>query len=163
MSESRNKSRHQSLFDYLTILQKEYVQIELRKRIYTRDKDKEFFTRVLKHKGDKIKDISSRNNLYSIFDIDGHVKNQLRKDLVPEYGIPNFLYTDEEQRREFEEKDFKHYFSETSEVKILIGMSEYSVGRITKTPKLGDKTVLIKLRHDSEPKKVLIEHISRIL
>lgn len=157
------KSRSLSLFDYLEVLQKEYIQTEFRRKIYPKEKDKKFFSKVLEKKESKIKDISSRNNLHCIFDIDGHLKKQLQKELIPAYGLPNFTYKDEQDKQEFSSKDFKWYFSHNSEVKFKINEYEYKVGKIGNYPQLGDKVILIKVRHENTVTPILIENISRIL
>ena len=55
------KTRHLSTYEYLQVLQIEYIVAELRKKIYVKKKDKDFYRRVLEGIEKKIKDISTKD------------------------------------------------------------------------------------------------------
>jgi len=158
----RLKTRDQSLLEYLDALQAEYIQAELRRKIYPKPKDKKYWDKVLLHKEVKIRDIAGRNDLPCIF-TDERVKKQYRSSIIRDTGIPNFFYKNLEDRAEFEVKDFRYYFSCGSEVKVLVGNGRIAVGTISSNPQLGERVVIVKLKGDAEPTPASIEHVTRIL
>jgi len=160
--ESRSKTRNQSLYEYLEALQLEFIQTELRRKIYSKAKDKKFWEKVLVKKEAKIKDISSRNGLPSIFNNDA-IKAQYRSKIFNETGIPNFFYKNDIDKYEFELKDFKYYFSSGSEVKVITDIGKITIGKISKQPKLNDTTISIKFRGEEQEQICSIEYVTRIL
>ena len=160
--EEKVKTRHQSLYEYLEALQQEFIQAELRRKIYPKPKDKKFWDKVLEHKEAKIRDIAQRNGLPCIF-TDSIIGDQYKAKLVRETGIPCFFYKNEVDRAEFELKDFRYYYGTGSEVKVLIGDGEVSIGKIVKTPNFGEDAIVVKLRGESEEHITLIEYVTRIL
>lgn len=160
--ESRQKTRNQSLFEYLEALQIEYLQAEIRLKIYPKTKDKKFWKKVLLHKESKIKDIASRNSLPHIFD-EVSIRDRYRSQIVNSTGMPSFSYKDEADREEFLIKDFRYYFNRDSEVRVLVGGGEVSVGTISEAPELGQASVGVKVRGDQNTTMHAIEHVTRIL
>lgn len=114
----KEKTRNLSTFDYLEVLSSEYVVAEMRKKIYPHSKDKQFYSRTMLHKREKIEDIASRNSLPTIFN-DTKVKEAIYARLIPAFGLPNFSYKNEEVRAELEAKDVANYYSQDGEVKVL--------------------------------------------
>jgi hypothetical protein len=160
--ESRDKTRNQSLYEYLDALQLEFIQAELRRKIYPKPKDKRFWDRVLEHKEFKVKDIAQRNGLPCIF-TDEKIREQYRLKIFNETGIPSFFYKDEYDRAEFEIKDFRYYFSAGSEVKVLVGNGEVSIGKVAANPIFGEDAVRIKFKGESEEYVTSINYVTRIL
>lgn len=163
MDKKVQKSRHLSIFNYLDALQLEYIQSQIRRKIYPKQKDKRFFDRVLDNKKSKIEDIATRNGLPSIFR-DDTLFDGYRERIVEEWGIPSFFYKDEADRAEFEMKDFRYYFSKGSEIKVKLNEEgESGIATINISPKLGEDVVDVQLRGTNETLKVSIKHIVRIL
>ena len=158
---NNKKTRHQSLYEHLESLQLEYIQAELRRKIYPKQKDKNFLDKVLKYKKLKIDDIARRNSLPSIFS-SKTVKDQYRNKIWNDIGIPSFIYKDEINREEFELKDFRYYFASGSEVKVLLD-GAVGVGEIIQSPNIGDEFITIKLKGDQESRAFPIDYITRIL
>ena len=73
------KDRHISILDYFNVLQSEYLLYELRSKIYPSSEDKVKFKEVLFFKKQKIEDISSKNDLVSIFETDEFRKEKLNE------------------------------------------------------------------------------------
>lgn len=69
MSDLETK-RNISTSEYFKILQLEYLLYEMRSKIYPFGKDREKFKSIMEYKKVKIADISSKNDLTSIFDSD---------------------------------------------------------------------------------------------
>ncbi len=156
------KTRNQSLYEYLESLQLEYIQAELRRKIYWKKKDKRFWSKVLEFKKEKIEDIVSRNGLPSIFN-DDIVREQLRRKVINDIGFPTFVYRNEEELFSLGETDFRCYFNLNAEVKVLIGNGRVGIGKIVKVPELGDDVIEVKLRGDSISRKFYIKYVTRIL
>ena len=94
-----SKNRHLSPFDYLDILQEEYICNDIRTKIYVRRADKDHFRRVLENKKHKIQSIADKNSLSTIFDS----KDQYNKywhRIVPEWGLPFFIYNESKKIQE---------------------------------------------------------------
>lgn len=85
------KDRNISNYDFLQALQKEYVCLEIRSKIYTYPKNKEYFKRLMTKKAEAIIVLANRNSLKNILEHrDQYIK--VWKSIVPEYGYPNFIY-----------------------------------------------------------------------
>lgn len=157
------KTRDITLYEYLDCLQLEYIQAELRSKIYPKPKDKTYWKKVMSGKKAKIDDIAGRNGLPTIF-TDNLIKDQYRAKIVNDTGIPSFIYKEASiDDDEFKEKDFCYYYSIDNEVKVLVGNGEVSVGRITQSAYLGDQTVKVKMRHEDQESIHPIKYVTRIL
>jgi len=168
-----NKSRHQSLYDFLQALQLEYVSAELRSKIYTSNSDKRYYKRVMSHKKEKIEDISLRNDLNTIF-TDDSVKKEVYALTHTKFGIPTFVYRNDEDKAKFEESDLLNYFSVGSEVKIQGDDESVEIGIIVDAQQFENKwndgnndidsiPIVVKKRRDQNEAIVLVSQISRIL
>ena len=172
MSDSIKKSRDLTIYDYLVALQTEYVVAELRKKISTRSKDKEFYDRVLHHKKDKIEDICSRNNLHSIF-TDANESKSIRNKVYKLWGIPTFTYRDPQEKLDIQKRDIYNYLCEKSEIRVLSEDNSTTLATIIYSKKyldslcdldqVDDMGIEVKLKGESNTMFVLIKHISRIL
>jgi hypothetical protein len=172
---SERKTRNQTLFQYLESLQTEYINAELRKKIYPIVKDKRFYERTMKWKRQKIEDIAQRNELPTIF-TNSEEKSRIYEKTYTKYGLPNFLYRNESEIVEFRKWDVINYFAKEAEVKLDEGEGKVSVGTIVDNSDISaiffDHTdvidynknvVIVKVKGEAAQKPYLIKHISRIL
>lgn len=160
MSEHKpnKKTRNQSLFEYFESLQLEYVQAELRKKIYITRKHRNFQEKLMGRKKVKIEDIAQRNNLPSIFNNRDEYERFYNR-IYNADRYPDFVYANEEQREEFQVRDFESYYNPSSEVKVM--EDEVRIGVIKQLPV--DGMVLVEIRGESEPRLVKGELVVRIL
>lgn len=119
----KKKSRDLSLLDFLIILQKEYIVAELRRKIY-RSKDNDYYSKLMKGKREKVKDIAKRNNLATIFN-DDNTKISMYLKVYGSYGFPTFVYRDAEDKSQRQKKDFYRYYEEHKNVRINIDGSDF--------------------------------------
>ncbi len=110
-----NGSRKLTIKELFDIFQLEYVCAMLRYTISKRNKDKIFWNKIMLYKEKHIKDISIKNNFYSIFD-DEKILEQYKKKIVPDFGIPNFIYRDEKNKIEQQEWDFTNFYTANTQV-----------------------------------------------
>lgn len=169
----RNKSRNQSLYDFLQCLQKEYVNAELRSKIYPSIGDKKYYRKVMGYKEEKIEDISMRNQLPSIFN-NQDVRNDVYFEVYTNFGCPNFVYKNETEKEKFKQSDLLNYFAVGGEIKIQKEDGRIEIGIIVDNLALEEaidngvedlsKTPLaIKRRNVEGHSVVLIKQVSRIL
>lgn len=95
------KTRNLSIVEFFKILQQEYLIAEFKKKIYSFSKDKSYYAKVMNFKKEKIEDISSRNNLKSIF-TDNSTLKLYQSELFDESGKPKFVMNLE---------DWKNYYT----------------------------------------------------
>ena len=171
-----NKTRHQPILEYLEALQLEYINAELRKKIYPIPKDRKFYKRTMDHKKKKIVDIATRNSMPTIFD-DPAKKNEYYTRVYGEFGIPNFIYKNKDEIEEFRKWDLINYFSKNSDVRVRLEDGEVVVAKITDNKDVNDaffkrdgsidediNSVTVKERNSpSKPYPVLLRDIRRIL
>lgn len=86
------KTRNLSVAEYYSVIQQEYLIAEFRKKIYYNPKDKNYYQRMMSHKEDKIRDISGRNRLDSIF-TNPDLMMEIRGNLFDRWGRPKFNMT----------------------------------------------------------------------
>lgn len=168
------KSRNQSLYDFLQCLQLEYVSAELRSKIYPSQNDKRYYKKVMSFKLDKIEDIAQRNGLPTIFN-NQEEKQEVYAKTYTSFGLPQFSYKDENDQEKFEESDLLNYFCEGGEVKILQEDESlgFEVGIIVDNDKLKQVLnerisfesvpIVVKKRKDQNEIVVLTSQLSRIL
>lgn len=157
------KSRHLSIYDFLEILQLEYLTAELRKKIYRKDDDIAYYSKVMKFKKQKILDISKRNTLPCIFDNE-ETKYNMYDKIYNSTGYPKFVYRDEEDRLTNEIKDKRHYYAKGSEVKVSSENNEIIIGEIYKV-NLEKGIIFVKPRGESKEavKPHPMENVMRII
>lgn len=85
------KSRHISTFDFLQALQQEYICLDIRSKIYISKEDRSYFKTLLDKKKGNIQTLAERNDLATIFNDQREYRKQWNR-VVPEYGLPNFIY-----------------------------------------------------------------------
>ncbi len=162
------KSRHLSAAQLFDILQEEYIVCELRSKIYPeclKNKEgkivypRDYWKSLMQKKKDKIIDLATKNNLFSIFD-DSRVMNDFYKKIIPENGFPKFIYKDDHQRLLQEKWDIHNYYSKGSLVKVLLENGECINSAIEKVDFSKDKAY-ISLNQNSLL-EVPLESITRI-
>jgi hypothetical protein len=152
------KTRDLSVFQFFELLQLEYIVLELRKKIYPSLSDQSYYERVMKQKREKIEDIGAKNYLPSIFS-DQEVKKHKYNQIYNQFGLPNFIYKDEEQKQKYSLLDKKYYYLPESEVRIMID-ADFKIGKIISVDFNKDKSIVIV---EGEKFEVDLEHIGRIL
>lgn len=123
------KSRDLSIYELYKALQIEYVVAELRRKIYPRKVDQEYYDRVMEFKRKAILDIALRNRLQTIFDKDSDICKEIYLAVYREKGLPNFVYKDEETKQKYGRFDKINYFSIGSEIRTHIKDKEI-IGRL---------------------------------
>jgi hypothetical protein len=154
------KDRNLSIFDYFEQLQIEYVLAELRKKIYPSEKDKAYYTRLMEQKEIKIKDISIRNSLPSLFDSE-KVKTAKYKVVYGNGGLPNFHYSNPTIEQQFKEKDVRFYYAKGGAVKVVKGDNEDFLVGIIESVDLEKGTARVLIKGKTTP--VFLEDITRLL
>lgn len=152
------KSRNLSVHEFFEQLQLEYVVLDLRRKIYPSVNDKDYYKRVMGQKREKIEDIASKNYLPTIFD-DPEVKKHKEAEVYRPFGMPNFIYKDEEHKARFAPLDRKYYYLPESEVRITVE-GEMKVGKIHSVDFNTGKAVIICGEDKFE---MNLEHVSRVL
>lgn len=155
---TREKSRHLSIYQYFEALQVEYLIADLRFRIATKAKDKEYWKKVKDGKKQNIEAIADRNQLPTVF-TDSDLKAELERRIYGCGSYPNFHYRDESSKQLQGYWDLIHYYKPGTEVRFE-WFSEVKVGRI-KNYKPNHTTVSIEI--GEEVLEVEIGAVSRIL
>ena len=158
---TKQKTRNLSTFDYLEVLQTEYVVAQLRKKIYPHVKDKNFYKRTMEHKQTKIEDIDSRNSLPTIFN-DTKVKEAIYARVFLPQGLPNFHYKDEAVRAELEAKDIANYYSPEAEVKVVQRDGNLRFGTLSHANVAADMAYVM-YRDEKQPDVCTLSDLTRIL
>ena len=156
----QKKVRNLSIFQYLQTLQIEYIVAELRRKIYIKKKDREYYTKVLDSKKVKITDICLRNSLPSIF-TNEPTKEELYREVYKEYGYPNFHYSDRFDDREFRVKDFYHYYAKKTEFKVKSDTTFLNGTLVSVDQEKG--VAVMKIRGQEGTKPVSLDSIARII
>lgn len=143
---SAEKTRDLSVAEYYSIIQREYLVAEFRRKIYYNHKDKAYYERVMAHKRDKINDIASRNHLDSIFTAP-ELLREVREELFDSCGHPTFPLTDEDRRNYF---SVGNEFSYRGEIWTLEAVAE-------------DGTLVLHSSKKRKSERVGTEEVCRIL
>ena len=111
--------------EYLEKIQSEYIQAELRVKMFKREKDKKYWSKIMSLKRIRIHDIQIQIGIPTILNEESEYK-RVHALLIPEYGLPHFTYKgqDDPQR----ERDRKGYFRTFVTVD-----TKYGKGRIVAT------------------------------
>ncbi len=154
------KTRDISIIQFFEVLQKEYIVAELRKKIYPKLNDKNYYSRLMSQKKVKIEDISSRNNLPNIFN-DEYTKREYYSMVYNTQGIPTFIYRDDAERRKLQGKDFEYYYSLNADVKVVT-QTQTVVGKIDDTD-LEANVVYVKIKGSKQTVPCHTSNVTRIL
>lgn len=160
MEETTTKTRHLSLYDFFEALQLEYLTAELRRRIYTKINDKQYYTKVMLFKKQKINDIATRNGLPSIFTSED-VRSSLYRTVCPDQGLPNFVYRDEQERAKMFDRDVANYYAKGTEVKVFMD-EKVIIGEIYDV-NLEKDIIFVKPRGEQKAKPFSAQSITRII
>jgi len=141
---SQFKTRDLPLYEFFVKLQEEYVIAELRRKIYSKAKDKIYYEKVMKFKKEKIDDIVLRNCLPSIFTSES-TKQRYYSKIYNKSGLPNFIYKDDTERQVQYVLDVQNYYSVNSDVKVDIG-EDVEVGSISEL-NIDKQVVFVKINN----------------
>lgn len=85
------KDRDISILDFFKALQREYICLEIRSKIYISKNDKDYFRKLMDKKKEAIKVLAGKNDLKNIIE---HDEEYLRvwKEIVPKFGFPKLIY-----------------------------------------------------------------------
>lgn len=157
-AEKRVKTRRQSVYEYFEALQLEWIVADLRYRISTKIKDKEFWRRVKEGKKVTIETIADRNQLPTIFtDLD--MRAELEKRVYRNNTYPNFLYRNEEDKEAQGYWDLFHYYKHNADIRFE-HFGEVRVGKIKAYQVYDTK---LKVVYNDEVFELLTSEVSRIL
>jgi len=116
----------QDIIGYFDILQQEYFQNEIRRKIYPNASDKAYYEAVMERKAVKIKDIAAKNSFLSIFNSEIKRNEYITLVYKPK-GLPYF-------GKSQSNKDVNHYFASGSLVKVYSSegddIQNYKLGNI---------------------------------
>jgi hypothetical protein len=117
------KSREIPLTDFFFNLQLEYLSYKFRALLYERPEDICKFEEICNKKKEKIINIGFRSCHTHIFN-DPHKLEILLKKFIPEWGMPNFCYRDDYQKRVKGHWDTLYYFQPGSSVRFFLKKGE---------------------------------------
>lgn len=130
------KTRNLSKAEYFDAIQKEYLIAEFRRKFYYRTKDKEYYTRVMRFKRDKIEDIAQLNHLDSIFNSEDK-RIEIASQLFDADGRPLF------ELNEYDERNYFNVGSEFSYKGEIWSLVKYDENGIVLEQKIKGKTVKV--------------------
>lgn len=164
------KTRNLSAFDFLEELQIEYCVSEIRKKIYIKPNDINYYKRLMKYKKQKIEDICERNSLPNMF-TDDSIKKQIYAKVYNEEGLPNFHYKEDASKvnvrtgklivEEQKVNDVKYYYYPETEIKINED-GDVKIGKL-KEVDIKENIGKVKLRYEEGIKTVPLHRVTRIL
>jgi len=144
------ESRHISVYDYLQALQQEYICLEIRNKIYVHKNDRDYFKKLMDKKSDNILALAKKNRLPCIFDDEAEYMGAWNK-IVPEYGLPHFIYN----IHNVSPKQLEFPYKGT--VVQVIGSDKYGV---TERVNFNDNTVTVML--NGQPARFGYEQVKRL-
>jgi len=156
------KTRNQTLTDYLECLELEYLMCILRSKFYLSDKDKRFYLKTAKLKESKINDIAKKADVRSTIFTDLQFRQNLLQTITGQGGFPEFIYRNENSRKELSRKDFRYYYQEGAEVSVLLGEAHSSLGVVVSSNQQS-MTVSVKLRGESRAAIYTTSHVTRLI
>ena len=159
-SDITQKTRHLSIYEFLEILQMEYLTVELRRRIYPKQRDKAYYTKVMSHKKQKIQDIAMRNSLPSLFS-SNEVRQLMYQKMFCEKGLPNFIYRNQADEDALSKLDIENYYAKGAEVKVF-HESQIIIGEIYEVH-LNKKIIFIKPRGSEQMVPYAMDNVTRII
>lgn len=110
-------SRRLPISEFLRVLQLEYLSYVLRSLIYTEPIFVKMNEEIAKKKRDKIKNLSEKFKLLSIFDSEELFRFFLEKEFLQEFGLPKFQYgTDPKKKLSVFYYDKYYVLKESSKV-----------------------------------------------
>jgi hypothetical protein len=155
---AKSKSRNQSTYEFFETLQVEYLNAELRVKIYPKLKDKEYWKKVCEGKKATILDIANRNRLPTVFD-DDQLEQALKQRIYRNESYPIFVYRNEDHKNNQEYYDLLYYYNKGAEVRFEY-FGEVKVGRV-KDYRPFSKEILLSF--DDKEDRLPVSKVTRIL
>jgi len=150
-------SRKLSLSELLKNLQYEYICCEIRSKTYVHEKHRIYWEKVAGYKKEKIINIAEKQNASSIFS-DDNINKSFKDMIYSGYGLPAFVYKNEQDREVQEQWDILNFFYRGTEVEFVIdGNIKKGKAMFTDSEK---RRVEIK-EFDGEKYNVFFESIKR--
>lgn len=146
------KSRHIPLTELYSNLQMEYISYFVRSKIYFNDFAKNY-SKICEQKKEKIENISTRNNLPSIFNNEQSKQKYIAK-FLGEFGFPNFSYKDNSVKEKMQKWDRFYYFGSGISIMFKNEDESISLGVIS----MNDKDTCIATVKDELDNKLELHH-----
>ena len=153
------KDRDIPITDFYTNLQLEYLSYYMRGKIYKRPEDLKKFADICEKKREKIEGLSRKNCLPNIFNNELYRERYINL-FIGEFGLPQFQYRDDYQRKVKGMWDRKYYFGEGVNVKVNIN-DLVDVGVVMSNDHEANKAT-IRLSMDKKEVTLLYDNIQRV-
>lgn len=153
------KNRDIPLTDFYTNLQLEYLSYYMRGKIYKRQEDLKKFSDICEKKREKIEGLSRKNCLPSIFNNKTYRERYLNL-FIGEFGLPQFQYRDDYQRKIKGMWDKKYYFNEGTNVKVNVD-GVVDVGVVINND-YENGMVTVRLSMDKSEIELLYDNVQRV-
>lgn len=153
------KNRDIPLTDFYTNLQLEYLSYYMRGKIYKRQEDLKKFSDICEKKREKIEGLSRKNCLPSIFNNKTYRERYLNL-FIGEFGLPQFQYRDDYQRKIKGMWDKKYYFNEGTNVKVNVD-GVVDVGVVVNND-YENGMVTVRLSMDKSEIELLYDNVQRV-
>lgn len=153
------KDRDIPITDFYTNLQLEYLSYYMRGKVYKRSEDLKKFADICEKKREKIEGLSRKNCLPNIFNNELYRERYINL-FIGEFGLPQFQYRDDYQRKVKGMWDKKYYFDEGVNVKVNIN-DLVDVGVIVKNEHELNKAT-VRLSIDKKEVILLYDNIQRV-
>tara|TARA_R110001599_G_scaffold45123_8_gene133725 strand:- start:2866 stop:3333 length:468 start_codon:yes stop_codon:yes gene_type:complete len=152
-------SRKLSLQELLKNLQYEYICCEIRSKTYVHAKHRAYWEKVGEYKKEKIINISEKQNIASIF-TDISIENAFKKMIYSGYGLPAFVYKNEQDREVQEKWDILNFFYRGTRVEFFDNEG-YNKGKAIFT---NPEKRIVEIKDDSGIKhSITFDSIKRLL
>lgn len=153
------KDRDIPIADFYTNLQLEYLSYHMRGKVYKRPEDLKKFADICGKKREKIEGLSRKNCLPNIFNNELYRERYINL-FIGEFGLPQFQYRDDYQRKVKGMWDKKYYFGEGVNVKVNIN-DLVDVGVVMSNDHEAQKAT-IRLSMDKKEVTLLYDNIQRV-
>lgn len=153
------KDRDIPITDFYTNLQLEYLSYYMRGKVYKRPEDLKKFADICEKKREKIEGLSRKNCLPNIFNNELYRERYINL-FIGEFGLPQFQYRDDYQRKVKGMWDRKYYFGEGVNVKVNIN-DLVDVGVVMSNDHEANKAT-IRLSMDKKEVTLLYDNIQRV-
>ncbi len=153
------KNRDIPISEFYTNLQLEWFSYFMRAKTYNRPEDIKKFTDICGKKKEKIDGISRKNCLPNIFENEQY-KERYVSLFLGEWGLPQFQYRDDYQRRVRGMWDKRYYFNVGADVKVK-GEHTVELGTITGNDHENCK-LTVKLTISKEEITIHYDNVQRI-
>lgn len=149
-AEGGSARRFLSPIEFLDVLQTEYYVNYLKFRIYPKLNDRAYYKRVMGYKKEKIENITSRNELPSIF-TDDAIDKQFRDKVFPKIGPPIQI---------LEGKELGYYYYPGTDVRINTEEGQF-IGKVEEFD-LDNSLVTVVLKGELVMKRFKMQAVTRI-